>query len=615
MNGSISLGRARGWLLAVWMALPAAASAGDFLYVTNADDTIIIEDYTGPGGDVVIPGVLNGKTVTAIGSVVFSSSDDLTGVAMPDSITNIGVSAFLYCDSLTNVILSENLVQIEGGAFYGCSGLKRVAMPGSVVRLGELAFFGCSGLTNFVISGGVDQIGAGALAGCENLDAIEVATSNGAYGSADGVLYNKDRNRLIQCPAGKSGVFPLGNGVTAIGELGFSDCRRLTGIDMPDGLLRIEQRAFVGCEGLTHAVIPGSVTQIASRAYTGCGSLTGIAVDETNAFYRDIDGVLFDKAGRILLQYPGGRAGTGEMADGTTDIGEAAFAFCSNLTQVLIGASVTNIGDYAFDRCLSLTNAVIGDEVVSIGESAFGLCWLMTDVAFGSGLRVIGNQAFAGCACLENLEIPNGVTNLGFWAFSSCQALTNLVIPDSVTDVGAYAFEYCGLIRVEIGHGLAHMAYGLFQGCSNLSRVAISSSVSSMASYVFDQCPRLAGVYFLGGPPALDEVDVFSQSTPTVYYLPGAMEWPAVPDPWAGRPTALWEPEISEEGLGMAAGQFGFQMNWAPGKSVVVEACTNMADPNWVPLETNVLADGTGTFNDPDGSNHVGRFYRAIPAP
>jgi len=97
-----------------------------------------------------------------------------------------------------------------------------------------------------------------------------------------------------------------------------------------------------------------------------------------------------------------------------------------------------------------------------------------------------------------------------------------------------------------------------------------------------------------------------------VYFLPATSGWD---ETFGGRPTMLWVPEISEEGLGMQAGQFGFNMNWAPGKSVVVEACANLADPDWVPLETNVLADGTGTFNDPGGSNHVGRFYRAIPEP
>ena len=97
-----------------------------------------------------------------------------------------------------------------------------------------------------------------------------------------------------------------------------------------------------------------------------------------------------------------------------------------------------------------------------------------------------------------------------------------------------------------------------------------------------------------------------------MYYLPYTSGWGGT---FGGRPTALWAPKIEAAGLGMEAGRFGFNMDWAPGKSVVVEACTNMTDPNWVPLETNELANGTGTFSDTALSNHLGRFYRAIPAP
>ena len=586
-------------------------AAVDYTCTTNADGTLTINDYTGTGGDEEIPSVIEGKTVSAIGSCVFTPSDNLTGVTLPNSITNIGVSAFIECASLTNVVIPDNVIQIDDGAFYGCAGLTRIAIPDNVARLGGLVFFGCTGLTNIAIPAGVAQIGAGAFAGCENMAAIEVAASNAMYGSMAGVLYNKDQTTLVQCPAGKVGGFSVDSSVTTIGELAFSGCWRLSDIEMPEGVLRIELRAFVGCDGLTNAAIPGSVTQIVGRAYTGCGRLMEIAVDETNAIYRSIDGMLFDKAGHTLLQYPGGRYETCEIPNGTTDIGEAAFAFSSNLTQVVIAASVTNIGDYAFDRCLSLTNAVIGDGVRHIGDCAFGLCWHMTDVAFGTGVRSIGLGTFSGCIKLENLVIPDGVTDLGFWAFSSCYALTNLALPDSVTNIGAYAFQHCGLMQVEIGSGLVRMESALFQGCTNLTRITIPSNISAMVSSVFAECIKLESVYFCGKPPMVDEEDVFYDSTPTVYYLPGVSGWPPVPDLWAGRPTALWLPEAVDDGsLGVQGGQFGFNVDWAKGKTVVVEGCTNLADPVWVPIQTNMLAEGQAYFGDSGWTNHVGRFYR-----
>ena len=599
---------ARPWVVFLWLVSVAATRVqANFSWSTNTDGTIIIEDYAGPGGNVDIPGTIEGKLVGAIGNCVFSPSDNLTEVTMPDSITNIGMSAFMECAGLTNVVISGNVVQIEDGAFYGCAGLTRVTIPDSVVRLGGLVFNSCAGLTNIAIPKRVSDIGAGAFGACARLNAIEVAASNAAYGSVDGVLFNKDGTTLIQCPAGKTGSVLVAHTATAIGELAFAGCAGLTRIEIPDGVRRIELRAFVGCAGLTNAAIPGSVTQIVGRAHVGCGRLLDIEVQETNAAYRSIAGVLFDKSGRTLLEYPGGRTGTCEIAAGATDIGEAAFAYNSNLTRVVIAASVTNIGDSAFDGCVSLTNAVLGDGVRHIGDCAFSFCLQLSDVNFGCGLRSIGQGAFAACASLKGPVIPEGVTELGYWAFSGCAALTNLTIPDSVIHIGAYAFQYGGFAQVAIGSGLDHMESALFEGCTNLARITIPATVATMDGYVFEGCSGLTAVYFLGGPPAAEDTDVFSDSTPTVYYLPGTPQWEAT---FGGRPTAPWLPEVRAEGLGAHDDHFGLTLAWAAGKTVVVEACTNLENPAWMPVATNTLTAGMEYFMDSGWTNRNACYYR-----
>ena len=39
---------------------------GDFVYNINSDDTVTITGYRGSGGSVIIPNMINGKTVTDI---------------------------------------------------------------------------------------------------------------------------------------------------------------------------------------------------------------------------------------------------------------------------------------------------------------------------------------------------------------------------------------------------------------------------------------------------------------------------------------------------------------------------------------------------------------------
>jgi hypothetical protein len=62
--------------------------------------------------------------------------------------------------------------------------------------------------------------------------------------------------------------------------------------------------------------------------------------------------------------------------------------------------------------------------------------------------------------------------------------------------------------------------------------------------------------------------------------------------------------------FGVKSNQFGFNINWTGNTSVVVEAATNLANPVWLPVSTNVLTGGMSYFSDPQWMNSPGRFYR-----
>jgi hypothetical protein len=51
-------------------------------------------------GDVVIPPMLGGHPVTAIGKEAFYMCGSLTSVTIPDSVTSIGDAAFSKCENL-----------------------------------------------------------------------------------------------------------------------------------------------------------------------------------------------------------------------------------------------------------------------------------------------------------------------------------------------------------------------------------------------------------------------------------------------------------------------------------------------------------------------------------
>ena len=101
------------------------------------------------------------------------------------------------------------------------------------------------------------------------------------YCSIDGVLYNKDKSKLVCYPAGKTGEYIIPNSVTSIVWGAFVDCTGLTNITIPDGVTSIDDYVFEGCTSLTSITIPDSVTSIGWSSFENCTGLTSIIIPDS----------------------------------------------------------------------------------------------------------------------------------------------------------------------------------------------------------------------------------------------------------------------------------------------------------------------------------------------
>jgi hypothetical protein len=505
-----------------------ALQSGDFTY-TVSGGTITITKYTGTGGNVVIPSAIDGKPVVGIGNRAFLNCTGLISVTIPDSVMSIGMNAFLGCSGLTSIVVDANnaVYSSQDGVLYNKAKTVLIQYPGgksggftipdNITGIDSLAFAWCFGLTSVTIPDSVMSIGMNAFLGCSGLTSIVVDANNAVYSSQDGVLYNKDMTVLIQYPAGKSGekayVLDLqkpqmkllrGLSYAVLADflmMNNNNFSLLTQFDnpsgdfiIPDGVTIIEDYAFAFCTGLISVTIPDSVMSIGMNAFLGCSGLTSIVVDANNAVYSSQDGVLYNKAKTVLIQYPGGKSGGFTIPDSVTSIGDGAFGECPGLTSVTIPDSVTSIGYGAFAYCTGLTSVTIPDSVTSLGD-AFTGCTGLTSVSIGNSVGDIILSTFEGCSGLTSVTIGNSVRGIGNYAFAFCTGLTSVTIPDSVTSIGLHAFAWCsGLTSVTIPNSVTFIGFAAFEGCSSLTSVTIPNSTTYIGAWTFANCSGLTSV-------------------------------------------------------------------------------------------------------------------------
>ena len=137
----------------------------------------------------------------------------------------------------------------------------------------------------------------------------------------------------------------------------------------------VDENAFYNCTGITSMTVPFSVMRIGNNAFRGCSSLQKFSVNEYNTNYKDVDGVLFSKDGKMLIQYPAKKKQTEYMiSEDVVAISPSAFRDCSNLEIVSIGDGVAVISDYAFRNCQNLKEVILGKSLRITGKEAFFEC-------------------------------------------------------------------------------------------------------------------------------------------------------------------------------------------------------------------------------------------------
>jgi hypothetical protein len=355
------------------------------------------------------------------------------------------------------------------------------------------------------------------------------------------------------------------------------------------------------------------------------------------------------------------------IPDSVTNIGSGAFYACYDLSYITIGTNVISIGTNVFDSS-SLGTILIPASVTSIGSfggcPSLGSVWFLGNapsvslvLASGSSCTVyyvagttgwdttFGGRPTAqwnpslpftystnnGAIAITGYTGPGGVvtipgtinglpvTSLGGNTFNA--PLTSVTIPNGVNSIVNNTFRNSTfLTSVTIPNGVTNIGSGTivsgaFQDCSSLPSITIPASVTSIGGFAFEECLDLTNIYFMGNAPSLSPYDVFqSDNNTTIYRMPGTTGWSRS---YGGRPVMLWNPraQTGDASFGVQTNQFGFNIIGSSNMVIVVESCTDLANPVWTPVGTNKLntfigTNGTSYFSDAQWTNYLGRFYR-----
>jgi ribosomal protein L12E/L44/L45/RPP1/RPP2 len=483
-------------------------TSGDFTYTVTDEGTACITRYNANEKDVVIPGTIDGLTVTELGPWVFGEEDGSACVkaTIPASVEYISSNnPFKVCMMLEEVIVedgNENYVT-KDGVLYTKDMTKLFVYPAKKAG------------TSFEIPEGVKTLGSAAIY-ATSLETIKFPST----------LEETSDFSLGENVSIKS-VDISGTSIEELGSYCFAGCTGLEEIKFPESLRTIGGAAFYGCKALTSVELPGLLTAIRQYAFIDTG-LTSVTIPST---VQDIGYCAFgysttadggetaDPNFVIIGEY--GSAAQTYAVDADSDYGYSNnFIFRSpdedsDLEEILSFDRQT-WGEYEFavengEVYILLCNST--DAVVKVPEEIYGI-----------PVTTIYSVAFSNTPA-EEVIIPEGVKEIKKLAFNGCYYLKKLTLPQSLETIGDSAFADCDVLETLDLGGAVTIGADAFYGCTSLKELTISGNCQTIGvddEEPFITCSQLEKITVTSGDGKFSSQDgvLYSSDKKALLYYP-----------------------------------------------------------------------------------------------
>ena len=519
------------------MKYTAQWSVPSLYYSVSNNKATVVDLDESFSGELQIPCMLGGYSVTSIGSDAFYNCTKLTSVTIPKGVTSIGDYAFRYCSSLTSVtipssvtsigyyafngvsprelttplfpsgmsknnlktlVISDGATSISGSAFYGCSSLTSVTIPSSVTSIGSSAFTGCSALKKVVFLGAPPSgFGSSSFSATRfyyptgTAELLEAWTAKfeslTSWGTTEFVSYNRQQDGLLYQASGGSATV-----VGTYEKLPYT-------LVVPErigsryAVKTIGNKAFMTQNSVVSLQLPKAVTTIQDGAFKDCTALKSVEFMGTPPASVADDAFLSAQG----YYWPEAETAWANVVDESGKWKNLSFdvltAHADGWLYKEAADSITVVrADATLSGQLVIPEMINGKAVTTIAADAFVGQDGITAIVIPEGVITIGDRAFEGCTAVMRVNLPSTLTTVGTRAFTGVapETLVAAWLPKGMSSER--------LVHLTIPAGVTTIPSGAFTNASKIETLIIPLSVTSVASDSFSGvAPKVLTSWFI----------------------------------------------------------------------------------------------------------------------
>ena len=458
-------------------------------HILSADGTALIAVSPETKGEFTSANI-GGAKVTEIAKGAFSHNTDVTSVVLPE-VTKLGDYAFGSSEDIVSVTLGT-LTEIGEYAFFE-TGITQMPQFTADTEIGKYAF-SFTDIVSVTIPDGM-TIAEGVFAECLKLESVtignDVTIEKYAFQVSTDLAYTVENYDEEISVGGSVAVEDADRGEEADSAVEVDDANSMNADDGIEGVeeevtegvtvtekffyytfatalkeLTIGNNAVIGDNAFANAASLETVTlgenaEIGYMAFYNNSSLKNIDLSKVKsigdyAFSGDVYYVCVDDSmayaavstdGFYIYTYHAPAIEKAELLSAES-VGEYAFAYCRDLTDVVLNENITEIKQYTFAGCEALANIDLS-KIVTVGDYAFIENKALAQVDL-SAAETVGQYAFVYNDALTNVVLnPNGV-EIAEGAFSYCETLQGVDNSAAITNVGPYAFAYTAISAIDL---------------------------------------------------------------------------------------------------------------------------------------------------------------------